>query len=204
MKTNQIALLTLFVTIMITGCKKLDHKCKQCDEFEDQINPKNFVNGVNNKYFPLVPGDTLFYRNTVIEKGTTVQDIFVTTTHNIKVIQGVNCTVVHDYVTDHATGTLVENTFDYYAQDDCGNVWYFGEDTKKYNPDGTFSAEGTFTAGVDGAKAGIIMPGNPHYSKTYYQEFYVGHAEDQGLNLSTNNTITIGLGTFTNCLKTKN
>ena len=26
-------------------------------------------------------------------------------------------------------GKLIEDTFDWYAQDNNGNVWYFGEDT---------------------------------------------------------------------------
>ena len=39
------------------------------------IQPKNFVTDVNNQYFPLVPGDTLFYQNTVTDiSGTTVED----------------------------------------------------------------------------------------------------------------------------------
>src|SRR6476661_2911964 len=178
MKTNHLVASMLFVTILFPGCKKINDKVKQCDNFQKEINPKDFVNGVDNKYFPLVPGDTLVYRNTIIEKDTSIEDDYVAVTHKIKVIQGVNCTVIHDFVKDPTTAKLLEDTYDYYAQDDCGNVWYFGEDTKSYNPDGTFSTEGTFTAGVDGAKAGVIMPGNPYYSKVYYQEYYSGHAED--------------------------
>ncbi len=206
MKTNQITVILLVVMGMIMGCKKYNFNPKEDVNVKNEkpIKPKGFVNGVDNKYFPLIPGDTLFYRNTVTENGeTVVQDIYVATTHDIKVILGASCTVVHDYVTDHATGNLLEDTYDYYAQDHNGDVWYFGEDTKRYDPDGTISTEGTFIAGVDGAKAGIIMPNNPHYHHPYYQEYYVGHAEDQGVNLSTNNTVTIGYGTFTNCLKTK-
>ena len=171
--------------------------------YKDWIQPKNFVTGINNMYFPLVPGDTLFYLSTSVDAGvTTVEDIYVTTTHDIKVILGINCVVVHDYVTDNADGKLLEDTYDWYAQDVRGNVWYFGENTKKYNPDGTYSTEGSFTAGIDGAKGGIIMPGKPHFGQPYHQEYYVGHAEDQGKNLSANNTVAIGYGTFTNCLKT--
>lgn len=170
---------------------------------KNHIQPKNFVAGVDNRYFPLVPGDTLFYRNKIIEDGeTTVEDIYVAITHDIRVILGVKCMVVHDFVKDHTTRKLLEDTYDYYAQDHAGNVWYFGEYTKSYDPDGSVSTEGTFIAGVDGAKPGIIMPHNPHYRHPYRQEYYVGHAEDQGVNLSTRNTVKIGYGTFYNCLKT--
>ena len=166
------------------------------------INPQAFVANVTNNYFPLVPGDTFFYRNTIKDdEGTTVEDITVAVTHQKKVILGVICTVVHDFVKDHTTHELLEDTYDYYAQDRSGNVWYFGEDTKSYE-DGSVSTEGSFIAGVDGARPGIIMPHNPHYHHPYRQEYYVGHAEDQGVNLSLKNTVKIAYGTFYNCLKT--
>lgn len=234
MKTIQIAALMLFLSGMMSGCKK-DNSTLNTEQanaaqaniesslqikwiasgsmdgisnmlingwLRNWIQPKNFVEGINNRYFPLVPGDTLFYQNTVTDSsGTSIEDIYVTTTHDIKVILGIKCEVIHDYVTKN--GILAEDTYDWYAQDVRCNVWYFGEDTKAYNKDGTYSTEGSFTAGVDGAKPGVIMPGNPHYRQPYRQEYYVGHAEDQGVNLTTNSTITIGYGTFTNCLKTR-
>ena len=46
--------------------------------------------------------------------------------------------------------------------DNQGNVWYFGETTATYAPDGhVTSTEGSWKAGVHGAVAGIIMMATP-------------------------------------------
>ena len=102
----------------------------------------------------------------------------VTVTDRSKIIEGVRAVVVHDRVTTEA-GEPVEDTFDWYAQDREGNVWYLGEDTKAYEGK-KVSTEGSWEHGVDGAKAGIAMPGEPWVGLSYYQEFYRGHAEDAG------------------------
>ena len=67
--------------------------------------------------------------------------------------------VVHDVVTEN--GETVEDTFDWYAQDAFGNLWYLGEDTKEYENGKVASTEGSWEAGVDGAQAGIILPADP-------------------------------------------
>ena len=97
-----------------------------------------------------------------------------------RTVMGVETIVVHDIVhTDD--GRLVEDTFDWFAQDIDGNVWYFGEDTKAYDDDGNVSEAGAWEAGVDGALPGIVMPAEPAVSDTgYRQEFYAGEAEDMG------------------------
>ena len=133
---------------------------------------------------------------------TTIQDISVCVTTQIKTILGVECTVVHDVVKE--TGRLAEDTFDWYAQDKEGNVWYFGEAPRSFEG-GEVSTEGSWEGGVDGAEPGIIMHAEPaaHFGKAYYQEFYKGHAEDQAINLDTNVTAKVPYGTFTNCLRTR-
>ena len=75
---------------------------------------------------------------------------------------------------------LAEKTRDWYATDQDGNVWYFGEDTATYDENGDLeSREGSWEAGVDGAVAGIIMPADPRPSTAAYMEFAKGEAEDQ-------------------------
>jgi hypothetical protein len=151
----------------------------------DHIEPENYVKGVDNRYFPLIPGRTFTYKNTIVEDGdTTIQDVSVCVTTDIKVILGVECTVVHDVVKQK--GRLAEDTFDWYAQDKQGNVWYFGEPTKAFEG-GNVNTEGSWEGGVDGAMPGIIMYADPsaQIGKTYYQEFLKGNAEDQAQNLDT-------------------
>jgi hypothetical protein len=74
---------------------------------------------------------------------------------------------------------LAERTSDYYAQDRCGNVWYFGEDTAELDAHGrVVSTEGSWHAGVGGAQPGVIMPAHPQVGRRFRQEWYQGHAED--------------------------
>ena len=124
----------------------------------------------------------------------------VTVTDRSKIIEGVRAVVVHDRVTTEA-GELVEDTYDWYAQDREGNVWYLGEDTKAYEGKNV-STEGSWEHGVDGAKAGVAMPGEPWVGLSYYQELYRGHAEDAGEVLDLDASAKVPYGSFENLLKT--
>src|SRR6185436_2584802 len=97
--------------------------------------------------------------------------------------------VVWDRVWDE-DNELTEETFDWYAQDKEGNVWYLGEDSREYD-DGNVSVEGSWETGVDGAEAGIIMEANPQIGDSYRQEYYKGHAEDMGDVVSLNASVTV-------------
>ena len=108
---------------------------------------------------------------------------------------------MHDVVTED--GELVEDTYDWYAQDTDGNVWYLGEDTKEY-VDGKFAGTaGAWEAGVDGAEAGMVMPAHPEVGKAYRQEYYEGEAEDEGEILSLDERAEVPYGSFTDVLMTK-
>jgi hypothetical protein len=82
-----------------------------------------------------------------------------TVTDRTKTILGVATTVIHDQV--FVRGELVEDTDDWFAQDADRNVWYFGEDTKELDNGQVVSTEGSWEAGVHGARAGIFMPAHP-------------------------------------------
>jgi hypothetical protein len=160
------------------------------------FDPKAFVASVTNPLFPLPLGRRLIYRGTEDDlPETVVTDI----TRSQKTILGVAVTVVLDRV--FLNGELKEKTFDWYAQDTAGNVWYFGEDTKEYENGKVVSTAGSFEAGKEGAKAGIIMRAHPKVGQTTPQEFAPGVAEDKATVLDLNATITVPYGTFTHCLK---
>jgi hypothetical protein len=90
-------------------------------------------------------------------------------------IDGVTCRVVFDRL--FLSGKLAERTFDYYAQDDDGNVWYFGEDTVKLDDKGHLTdTSGSFRAGVDGAQPGVFMQAEPETGRRFRQEWYKGQA----------------------------
>jgi len=167
-------------------------------EYEPHIDPANFQTTVDNPYFPLVPGTTFKF----IEKlGKHVSENEVTVTHDTKVIMGVTCTVVKDVLREK--GVLKEDTYDWYAQDKQGNVWYFGEDTKEFLPHGKVNPEGSWEAGVGRNRPGIIMPGNPVPGAPFRQEYGPGHAEDMGQVVAVNESVKVPYASYTGCVRTK-
>jgi len=122
-------------------------------------------------------------------------------THNTRVIQGVTCTEVRDTV--FTDDMLTEDTLDWFAQDTAGNVWYFGENTHELEGGLITTIDGTFTAGVEGDKAGIIMKAHPSVGDFYRQEFSLQNAEDFAETLSVSEVVTVKAGSFTNCLKSQ-
>jgi hypothetical protein len=162
------------------------------------INPADFVATIDNPYFPLTPGTTYIYEG-ITERG--LEHVETTVTTDTKVILGVTCNVVRDTVT--VDGVLAEDTFDWYAQDKTGNVCYFGENSLSYEGGLIVSLAGSWIAGVDGAKPGIIMEASPKVGDLYRQEFSAGVAEDMAEVLSLNESVTVPAGSYTNCIKTK-
>ena len=146
------------------------------------FSPSNFSFPLNidNPYFPLVPGTTWTYK---ADTGDGCEVTRTQVTNDTKVLAGVTVRVVHDQAFDGETCDdveLVEDTFDYHAQDNSGNVWYFGEDTFDCEGAGNCErGEGSWLAGVNGAKAGIFMLAHPRSGDGYRQEQATGVAEDQ-------------------------
>jgi len=125
-------------------------------------------------------------------------------THNTKVIQGVTCVEVRD--TSKIDGELIEDTLDWFAQDNDGDVWYFGENAKQLSDGLIVGVEGSWTAGIDGAKPGIIMKAHPAIGDFYRQEFSLDTAEDIAEVISLTEPFTIPFApftTFNDCLKTE-
>ena len=131
-----------------------------------------------------------------------VRRVVVTVTNDTKTIMGIEARVVHDVVTED--GQVTEDTFDWYAQDSDGNLWYLGEDTKEYEDGKLKSTEGSWEAGVDGAQPGIILPANPKPGLTYREEYYAGHAEDGAEILSLTAHADVPYDTFDHVLQTRN
>lgn len=171
---------------------------RQPADYDPQIDPADFVAGIDNPYLPLPPGTTRHYES-VTDEGTEV--ITYEITHETKVIMGVTCVVVHDSAT--LDGELIEDTFDWFAQDADGAVWYFGEDTTEYDGGQPVGTEGSWEAGVDGAKPGIVMQADPAPGEPYYQEYEFDEAEDQGQVLAVGESVTVPYGSFDDCVKTK-
>ena len=162
-----------------------------------KIDPANFQETITNPYFPLVPGTVITYSES--EKGDSRINV-MTVTNVRKVILGVSCVVVHDTVTRN--GAMVEDTYDWCAQDKDGVVWYFGEDTKEFEGS-HINTEGSWEAGVGGAQPGIQTLAKPTVGEKYYQEYLKGQAEDQGQVVALDDTVVVTAGSYTGCLQTK-
>jgi hypothetical protein len=124
----------------------------------------------------------------------------VKVTHRTKVVDGVRTVVVRDVV--FRNGKPFEITDDWYAQDRRGNVWYFGEETKEKS-NGRWDPAGSWESGVDGARAGIVMPAHPEVGDAYRQEYYKGEAEDEAKVVALDGSARVPYGKLTNLVKTK-
>ncbi|TCO51602.1 hypothetical protein EV646_101593 [Kribbella antiqua] len=167
-------------------------------QYHPQFKPSHFTANVTNPWFPLKPGRTLV--STGVKDGQKALDLFVTTSRT-KVVAGVRTRVVEDRL--YLNNVLRERTSDYYAQDRCGNVWYFGEDTAELDSHGrVISTEGSFHAGIDGAQPGVFMQAHPQLGRKFRQEWYAGQAEDVFWTIDRNAKITVPYGTFHHALRT--
>ncbi|WMW26274.1 hypothetical protein RE474_06060 [Methanolobus sediminis] len=162
------------------------------------IDPADFTNPVANPYFPLEVGTTF-----ILEGESDGEDIRVEiyVTDQTKEIMGVTTMVIRDR--EWEDGELVEDTYDWFANDNEGNVWYFGEDSKEYDEGELVGTSGSWEGGVDGAEPGILMKANPQVGDIYQQEYYEGEAEDMAEVLSLDASVTVEYGSFDNCLQTK-
>ncbi len=179
-------------------CAELDE-----DRYNPVINPADFLTPAQtaaapNRFFPLVPGTTFNYRAVTPEGTETVE---FTVTRNTRTILGVTTIVVRDIV--KLNGSVIEDTVDWFAQDRSGNVWYFGENTAEYEDGLITTTAGSWEAGVDGAKPGIIMLATPVVGKFYRQELFLGEAEDAAEVIALNESVTVAAGSYTGCLQTE-
>ncbi|HEX5938636.1 MAG TPA: hypothetical protein VFZ75_13260 [Actinomycetota bacterium] len=166
--------------------------------YDWEIDPTDFVAAVDNPYFPLTPGTVLVYEG---RSGGEPEVVRVRVTGRTKEILGLAATVVRDTVT--VAGEVHEDTFDWYAQDVDGNVWYLGEATKEYEEGKVVSTEGSWEAGVDGALPGVIMPAQPVEGLAYTQEHYAGEAEDKGRVIRLGEQVNAPAGSYDDVLVTE-
>ncbi|MEW6722235.1 MAG: PepSY domain-containing protein [Candidatus Micrarchaeota archaeon] len=166
-------------------------------EYDPEIDPADFTTNINNSFFMLVPGTKWVYEADTSD-GTERIEVYVT--NQTKKVMGVETRVVWDRV--WLDGELIEDTYDWYAQDKDGNVWYFGEDTAELDGGEVITTAGSWEAGVDNAKPGVVMPGEPEVGQAYRQEFYAGEAEDMAEVLALNETVSVPSGNYSGCLKT--
>src|SRR2546423_1751800 len=167
-------------------------------KYEPVLNPGTFTTTIDNPYFPLPVGRTLTYRG--VKDGQTQVDRVTVTDQTKIVAEGVTARVVTDVATHD--GALLEKTSGWYAQDNLGNVWYLGEDTAAYLPNGKVDTSGSWEAGVNDAEPVIVMEANPQIPDAYRQEFLAGQAEDTAWIVDRGGSIKVAYGPLKNVLTT--
>lgn len=118
------------------------------------IDPDDFVTGIDNPWLPLQVGTTWEYDVTGTRPGT-----HTVTAHEGPGIEGVATTAVRAVRTTPPGRTT--GVTDFYAQDESGNVWWFGR-------------QGEWQAGEDGARAGLMMAADPRVGDGYREAYEEG------------------------------
>lgn len=193
MKKKIFILLLVFCAFMvlciILGLKDIN--------YNPVLKSENFVDKITNPYFFLTPGKVMTYKQQRKDGTATVVDEIMT---KIKTVSGIKCTVVRDTLT--INDVLFEETYDWYAQDKDGNVWYMGEYVTNYKNGKVFDHEGSFEAGVDGALPGVVMFAYPVLEMPYRLEYYDNKSEDRAKVLEKGVTVVVPYGTYKDCIKT--
>ena len=166
--------------------------------YSPQLDPATFSDVIDNPYLPMPVGAHWRYEG---ESDGELETVDITVTGDRTTIMGISAFVVRDTVT--IGGELVEDTYDWFAQDAAGNVWYLGEDVKDYENGQVVSTAGSWRAGVDGAVPGIVMPAAPATGDVYRQEFLVGEAEDMMEIIDVGAALTVAAGSFDDVVTTR-
>lgn len=165
-----------------------------------ELDPASFTVEIDNRYWPMEPGTRWTYRE-IDEEGAQLQVVVTVSAETRKIANGITARVVRDTVTEG--GEIVEDTFDWYAQDARGNIWYLGEETAEFEGGEITSRAGSWEAGVEGALPGVIVPANPVDDLAYRQEYAAGEAEDNGEVLAVGQQVEVAAGHYRDALLTK-
>lgn len=160
-------------------------------DYAPEIDPAGFVDVIDNPYLPYAVGSRWVYEG---ESDGELERIEVEVLDDTREVMGITATVVRDTV--FVDGEMVEDTFDWFAQDADGNVWYLGEDTREFENGVAVNASGAWEAGIDGALPGIVMPADPQVGDAFRQEYYAGEAEDMAEVLEVGVPRSIALGDY--------
>lgn len=198
----------LAVAILLAGCggsageRRSDPAAADLPQGSDSVDldPAAFSTEIDNRYWPMAPGTRWTYRE-VAEEGEELVVVVTVSSETRTIANGITARVVRDTVA--RDGELLEDTVDWYAQDERGNVWYLGEDTAEFDGGSVTTRAGSWEAGVDGALPGVIVPADPLDGMAYRQEHDEGEAEDAGEVLSVAEQAEVPAGHFSDVLLTK-
>lgn len=167
-------------------------------DYKPALDPAHVADVIDNPFMPLTVGSEWKYEG---PSDGSIETVTVVVTGDRRTVMGISAYVVLDTV--EVNGELVQETYDWFTQDDKGNVWYLGEDAKTYEGGVVVSTEGSWEAGVGGALPGIVMPAQPTLGDAFRQEYHAGDAEDMFEIIGVDRTLTVAAGTYDRAITTK-
>lgn len=181
------------LALSTTGAQGMGSKTSWQEEFS--ISKCNMLTTGRNPYFVLEPGFQL-----VLEGGDT--KLQITVLEETKMVDGVATRVVEEK--EWKDGELYEIAMNYFALcEQTKDVFYFGEDVDFYENGKVVKHDGSWLAGKDGNRAGLLMPGMPTLKMKFYQEIAPDVAMDRAEIVSLDETCETPAGTFSGCMKVK-
>lgn len=198
MSPRVVAVASGLLLSLAAGVAVLAAAAPEQSGYRPRVDPAAFSTTISNPYLPLRPGTRWTYEGQT-EDG--FERKVVEVTDETRTVMGVRCVVVHDVVT--LDGQVHEDTVDWFAQDRDGNVWNFGEETRKRTADGGFTPAGSWEAGVGGALPGIVMPADPRPGAPFRQEYLPGEAEDMARVLRADERLAVRAGFFVRVVVTR-
>jgi hypothetical protein len=198
---DRIASVMLIVAISACGANGADEALEGTRELSlAPCDPATgtFTLEVTNPYLPLLPGRQLVLEGKDGSKSARVQ---ITVLDEIEVVAGVDTRVVEEreWIDDE----LVEVSRNFVAQAADGSVCYFGEAVDDYRDGEVVGHGGEWRAGENGARPGILMPGDPEVGTSHKQEVAPGVAEDASVVKAIGRPFTVPAGTFDDTLETR-
>ncbi|OHB84630.1 MAG: hypothetical protein A2Z38_04630 [Planctomycetes bacterium RBG_19FT_COMBO_48_8] len=189
---------TALLMLGLFGVGAATLSCAAEAKFQDTFNVEKttLADKGSNTYMILKPGYKLILMDGKDSMTITILD-------ETKMVDGVRTRVVEERET--RDGKLDEVSRNYFAVDKAtGDIYYFGEDVDMYDADGKVTGhKGGWLSGLNNAKFGLMMPGKPKVGSRYYQEMAPEVAMDRAEIVSTSETVKVPVGTFKNCLKTR-
>lgn len=182
------------IVALLVGCGTSSSEV----DYRPTLDPDHVADVIDNPYLPLTVGSEWHYEGQTDEG---LETITVVVTGERRTVMGISAFVVRDTVA--LDGQVIEDTYDWFVQDEEGNVWYLGEDVKDYEEGVVVSTAGSWEAGIDGALPGIVMPANPTVGATFRQEYYAGEAEDMFQIVAVDGSLQVPLGTFERTITTR-
>ena len=182
----------MLILVLATGVARTEDKAF-VDTFS--VDEKNFVSSGRNKYFILEPGFQWIYEDDD-------EKLVITVLDETKKVGNVEARIIEER--ESKGDKLVEVSRNYFAIDKTtNNVYYFGEDVDRYKDGKVSNHEGSWLAGTNGAKFGLVMAAEPKVGDRYYQEVAPGVALDRAEVKSITEKKKTPAGQFEHVLKTE-